>query len=910
MRISFTETGFHEFAQRVLPHHRLRAWARRHAFGLDTDDTPSSLLVGVRDAHECVRLLTALSADRRPALEPELRAQADVGAYRALTVHDLACDRLDEAFDARRRLITRQHVECRFFENLRETRHVHAGLVGREIGDHRQLAVVDTRVPIDLEMHDASHARHTDTIERETNLRLFFLPIGIETQAAFALADAPVGLRLGEMRCDLRERYDVIRARLQMRLHEPAVDSQRIDVNRARGKPSRAASTPHGKLHVTRKPLEGRFVELGPKRSGDIEIGRAFRAVSRSRLIERRHGDDLRPCPQALQGSKDIPLPVAEIRPYPNVDVVHAALLSLSESEEPPLSPIAPFRVIAGTAPSLLFEQPHVVLRARASGEAEQALVRADEALADGFWIAGYLAYELGGALAGIPGHPADGPLLALGVFDAPREIALPAIERVAHAPLLSSVERAEYDAAIVSLQRGIADGEVYQVNYTVPFAFASYDDPFALYAFFANRTRAAYQAYVEDGTRAILSWSPELFLAFEGSRIVTRPMKGTAPLDDIEELANEKNRAEHVMIVDLLRNDLHRICTHVDVETLFATETYPTFATMTSTIAGHLRDDVSLLEIVRATFPCGSITGAPKRAALSFINTHEQRARGVYCGSIGYLSPQRRGWWNVAIRTAQLDRTTGLGRYDAGGGIVADSVAADEWDEVLLKSRFLRTPGDTFALLETFSSSTDEATRRLHYRRLERSAKAFGLDLADLSLSSRHAELVEAQLKLHAALRQAQGDELVRIRLSLNGEISITYAPLDRMREPLPICLASRRVRSDDPFLRHKTSWRPLHEAAMAEATARGCFDALLCNERDELTEGARTNLFFEIDGRFWTPPLACGLLPGILRERIVSEARVSERAVTLDELRCADAIYVGNSARGLLRAQLMEWR
>ncbi|HVA33706.1 MAG TPA: chorismate-binding protein [Candidatus Baltobacteraceae bacterium] len=531
-----------------------------------------------------------------------------------------------------------------------------------------------------------------------------------------------------------------------------------------------------------------------------------------------------------------------------------------------------------GTQPTLLFERPHAVLRAGGAAEMQVALDRAEAALARGHWIAGYVGYDWSGAL---------------GLYDAPTRIELPDPGAAPnHAPLLASISYDAYAAAVESLKRAIYEGEVYEVNYTLPFALALTGDPFELYAYYARRSGARYQAYVADRGRALLSWSPELFLDFDGDTLQAKPMKGTAPLHAADALRNEKNRAEHVMIVDLMRNDLQRVCRRVGVERLLDVERYPTYATMTSTIAGTRRHGVSLGEVFAAAFPCGSVTGAPKRAAMRFIAAHESHARDAYCGAIGFLSPKRKGWWNVSIRTAQVDVATGLGRYDAGGAIVADSQPADEWSEIALKSSFLHRDDASFALLETFAGNVGEATLAMHLQRLERSAAAFGIEYD------------------RERLRRAipSGAELIRVRVRRDGSFTVNVEEVERPTAPVSVCVSDVRVCSDDPFLRHKTSWRPLHEAAAAHARARGCLDAILRNERGELTEGSRTTLFAEIDGRLWTPPLSAGLLPGILRERLVSEGRARERNLTLEDLHRSDAVYVGNSARGLLRATLDE--
>ncbi|HEY1976720.1 MAG TPA: chorismate-binding protein [Candidatus Baltobacteraceae bacterium] len=543
------------------------------------------------------------------------------------------------------------------------------------------------------------------------------------------------------------------------------------------------------------------------------------------------------------------------------------------------------FAVVMGSDSASAFEHPLEVVRARSAAQLGALLDRCEAALDAGSWVSGYVGYS-GDA--------------ALGIFDAPKPVALPDPARVVHTPLLATVERDGYHAAIARLQHAIYEGDVYQVNYTLPFAMAYRGDPYELYAYYARRSGARYQAYVRDGDRAIASWSPELFLEFDGACVRTKPMKGTAPPDRVDELEQPKNRAEHVMIVDLLRNDLHRVSDDVTVERFLDVERYPTYATMTSTIAARLRAATSLAQIFAAAFPCGSITGAPKRSAMRFISQTETAPRGVYCGTIGFLSPQRTGWWNVAIRTAQFDVAARTGRYDTGGGIVADSQAAAEWAEILLKARFLR-PEAPFALLETFAGDADDATLALHMARLSRSARAFGIEV-------READVAPA-LRLRAS-PYAQDDRgrVVRLRLHLDGTIEVRAEDANTPEEPVRIGLSRARVRSDDPFLRHKTTWRPHHDDASAEARERGCFDALLCNERGELTEGARTNVFIERDGVLWTPPIACGVLPGILRGRLIASGRARETVLTFEDARSGQAVYVGNSARGLLRATLVE--
>lgn len=455
------------------------------------------------------------------------------------------------------------------------------------------------------------------------------------------------------------------------------------------------------------------------------------------------------------------------------------------------------------------------------------------------------------------------------------------------------------YRQAIEAIQTAIRDGEVYQVNYTLPFDFAFAGAPFDAYCRLAKSSQAGYCAYVEDGDRALLSFSPELFLRFDGRRLITKPMKGTAPPDAAADLNNAKNRAEHLMIVDLLRNDLHRVCDGVNVDELFAIERYPTFATMTSTISGTLRPETSLSDVFRATFPCGSVTGAPKRAAMAHIKRFEPESREIYTGTIGYLTPQRQGWWNVAIRTLQIDRALGNGRLDAGGGIVSDSRAEDEWREVLLKTAFATPAFEDFACLETLRCGPQPSDLNAHLARLRASAAHFAISFDETGLR-----------RSLAALNALPQSALVRIRLTPDGTASLAAEPLPNGSDGVTITLSEERVRAGDPMLQYKTSWRPSHDAAAECARRTGSFDALLRNERDELTEGSRTNLFLRIGGTLYTPPLSCGVLPGILRNALVRSGKAVERVLYENDLRTADEILVGNSARGLLKVQLASER
>ena len=552
------------------------------------------------------------------------------------------------------------------------------------------------------------------------------------------------------------------------------------------------------------------------------------------------------------------------------------------------------FVALDGARP-IAFSHPKRIIRAERADQCRGAIAECDAALEGGAFVAGYLSYELGCALAGIPFERSAHPLLTIGVFDAPARIPSAFGEPFVAGPLCARIDRGAYDVAIARIAHAIHEGDVYQVNYTIPFDFAFRGSPRALYKRLREATRAPHAAYFEHAGFAIASWSPELFLEIEDGVVRTRPMKGTAALDRIGELESEKNRAEHVMIVDLLRNDLHRMCTHVWVEDLLTVERYPTFATLTSTIAGRLQESARLSTILDAAFPCGSVTGAPKIAAMQAIGALERDPRGAYTGALGYMSPDGNGRWNVAIRTAQIDVRRGAGRFDAGGGIVADSDAAGEWHEIALKRAFFAAVTHPVSIVETFALGMREGA---HLARLHDTAERFGYPY----------DLASVRKKLDEARAITSEPTLVRVTLERDGTFAIQTSPLLDSELPVRICRSTQRLHSDDFMLQYKTTWRPTHDRALQEARQRGCFDALLFNERGEVAEGARSSVFARIGGSLFTPPRASGCLPGILRAELIASGRATERVLLEEDLRGADEVFVGNSARGLLPAQITD--
>ncbi|MBV9926681.1 MAG: aminodeoxychorismate synthase component I [Acidobacteria bacterium] len=550
------------------------------------------------------------------------------------------------------------------------------------------------------------------------------------------------------------------------------------------------------------------------------------------------------------------------------------------------------------------FTNPVEVVSARTLDEVRPALRRVERAASEGLYAVGFVAYEAAPAfdqaLAARP-HSKDLPLLWFGLFEGASEVKNAAGEfRVSG--WKSSVCRAEYERNVEAVREAIARGDTYQVNYTFRLRARFEGDDFALYERLRAAQRSGFGAYVNAGRFRVLSASPELFFRRRGRRVETRPMKGTAARgrwrEEDETAAallrtSEKERAENLMIVDLLRNDLGRVAEtgSVKVEELFRVERYPTVWQMTSTVAATLRGGVTLEELFAALFPCGSVTGAPKVSTSRFIAALEDAPRGVYCGAVGFVAPGGDAAFNVAIRTVVVDRETKEAVYGVGGGVTWDSTPGGEYEEALAKARLLHEDAADFELLETML--LDESGYRLlgeHLARLEASADYFGIPV-DVS------EVLEA-LARHA---EEHGGDTRRVRLlvSQNGRARVESAPLDELpRGPLRVALARTPVRKSDRFLFHKTTNRGAYESRRAEA--RGVFDVLLWNEEGELTEFTNGNVVVELEGKRWTPPRACGLLAGTFRAKLLRDGAVSERVLTKGDFESASRVWFVNGVRG----------
>jgi para-aminobenzoate synthetase/4-amino-4-deoxychorismate lyase len=563
------------------------------------------------------------------------------------------------------------------------------------------------------------------------------------------------------------------------------------------------------------------------------------------------------------------------------------------------------------------------------------------DALARGLYAVPVLTYELGEQLLGIaPAREPHAPLAQVLLFerytmlDADQVDAwLKADEQNGPAGIgavRANVDDATFAQAIERIRDYIAAGDTYQVNYTYRLRFDAFGDIRQLYARLRARQPVPYGALISlpDG-RAVLSLSPELFVRHDAGRLLARPMKGTAPAENDDVLnavraqqlaADPKNRAENLMIVDLLRNDLGRIARtgSVGVPALFEVKRYSSVLQMTSTVQAQLAPGTGLKAIFDALYPCGSITGAPKRRTMEIIRELEPAARGIYTGAIGWIDPPAGSGFgtlqnaafgdfclSVPIRTLTLQpEQNGVrhGELGVGAGIVYDSDPGAEYAECRLKASFLTGLANDFEIFETIYATRADGCRHLerHLARLGASAAYFGHPFKP--------ELARgAALEACAALPD---DAPHRLRLALrpNGEIVVQTGALAPLREPVAVLLADAPTRAHDVFLRHKTSIRNRYDAAWRAAESAGAFDTLFFNERGELTEGGRSNVFVKIGGHWYTPPLSSGVLPGVMRGVMLDDPAwgAIECPLTRASLARAQEIVVCNALRGPLRAVL----
>ena len=565
-----------------------------------------------------------------------------------------------------------------------------------------------------------------------------------------------------------------------------------------------------------------------------------------------------------------------------------------------------------GGAEPRLYRDPVERIVAHGIEEILPALERVRAGLGEGKHAAGYLAYEAGYAFdAKLVGdaRKGDGPLLSFGLFDG---YEAPELNSILSNPdgafagrIRPRIEADQYEAAARKVRDHLFAGDFYQANLTFGCDLAVAGSPVALYARLRRSSEAGWGGLFVDEQRSLLSFSPEQFFTIRSGILEALPMKGTAPRRadpeaDAEEAralaADEKQRAENLMIVDLMRNDLARVSVpgSVEVPELFKVETYPTVHQMVSRIRSRLRDGHDAVDVLATIFPCGSVTGAPKIAAMKALRRLEPEPRGAYTGSMGWIEPGGDASFNVLIRTIEWPAGANRARLGLGSGLVVDSVPRDEWAECLLKGEFVRRESQDFDLIETMRFEPDEGIVELE-RHLDRMRSSS----ADLDFKfDRHS----ARNELQAATFGRKDRAMVRLLLSRSGAMAIEVKPFEDPAElPARVTVRPLPVDRDDFRLRYKTTDRRFYDHIRRE---EGAFETVFVDPDGMLTEGSRTNLFVERNGKLLTPPLSRGLLPGILRAKLIDEGRAEEAELTPDDL--ADGFYVGNIVRGLVPATL----
>ena len=582
----------------------------------------------------------------------------------------------------------------------------------------------------------------------------------------------------------------------------------------------------------------------------------------------------------------------------------------------------------SGASDARLYRAPREIVVARRVEDVAPALARIEELRAESFELAGYMAYEAGLALEprlaplAAARVGAAGPLVWFGAFDGFEAIAADAVPDwlAAHAepglaqigPVEPQVSPGGYARMFGAMQDAIAAGDIYQANLTFPLAGSFRGDPLALYAAIRPAAGAGYGGIVFDGTHWLLSLSPELFFATRDGAALVKPMKGTRPRgrDGAEDarLAQElsssvKDRAENLMIVDLMRNDLSRVAEagSVKVDRPFAVESYPTVHQMVTTVRARLQPGRGAADLLRALFPCGSITGAPKIRAMELINVVERDARGPYCGAIGRIDAAGDAAFNVAIRTLRLtpgENGRGKAVLGVGSAIVADSEALPEWRECLVKGGFVRLYAAGCDLIETMRFTPEDGIPllELHLERIKASAAELGFAF------DRHA----VRNAIQALCFEADAPAKVRLVTARSGAYTLELGELPPpFAGPAQCAVMRLPIDAGDWRLRHKSSDRGFYDTGLKAAHAAGAQEALFLRDDGLLTEGCFTNLFVERDGKLLTPPAGLGLLPGVLRRSLIEAGRAEEAELTLDDL--ADGFLIGNALRGLMPAVLL---
>ena len=578
-------------------------------------------------------------------------------------------------------------------------------------------------------------------------------------------------------------------------------------------------------------------------------------------------------------------------------------------NQEGPLSLLFHFTDRLGNIKPMYFNEPKEVVIAHSLQDVLPSFEKVQKAIDDGFYAAGYVSYEAAPAFDKCFKVKPDArmPLVWFGIFEKPAEHIEETLNSFQVSDWKSETDSQSYRMGFQTIKAEIERGNSYQVNYTMRLRSKFNGDDHAFYNRLLRAQRSNYSAYLNLGKYRILSASPELFFRWEDGQLTTRPMKGTVKrgrnreedLDNASWLANsEKNQAENLMIVDLLRNDMGMVAEQgtVKVPKLKEIEKYPTVWQMTSTITAKTKPETTIIDVFRALFPCGSITGAPKIKTMEIISELEHSPREVYCGAIGYITPNREAVFNVPIRTVVINKETAQAEYGVGGGITWDSVPTEEYDEAFLKAKLLTEERPIYQLLESIRLENGQYfLLESHIERMKKSAEYFDFLLSDSALRNE----LEEYANLHTDTL-----EKVRVLVSENGEIIVSGQIIDEVNPELTGILAGSSVYSENPFLQHKTTNRGIYEKFKRRHPD---FDeVLLWNEKEEITEFMNGNVLVKMNGELFTPPLESGLLAGTFRQELLNRNEVQERKIKKNEMYKADEVWFINSVRGKVKVNL----
>jgi para-aminobenzoate synthetase/4-amino-4-deoxychorismate lyase len=578
---------------------------------------------------------------------------------------------------------------------------------------------------------------------------------------------------------------------------------------------------------------------------------------------------------------------------------------------------------------TFLFINPIETLRICSADQVPRLTAEIERYLKEGYYLAGYFAYECGHHFEDIAALPtSEVPIAFFGVFQSPvvfdhlsgeseneppdlHELVVderPLHHRHVISGLRMDMSVRDYSKKLDRIKDYILSGDVYQINYTTRYRFDFEGSTLSLYKELKRKQRVPYGAFIRAGGTHILCFSPELFFRYRCGTITTKPMKGTAQRGRISEedryweswlKQDEKNKAENLMIVDLLRNDLGRVSEigSVRVRELFSVERYQTLFQMTSTIQGKVKRDTTYYDILRSLFPCGSVTGAPKIRAMQIIHELETTPRGVYTGAIGYFSPEHEAVFNVSIRTLVVDGNKG--EMGVGSGIVFDSIPENEYAECELKARFLTAPAEEVELIETVLWHDGFPFLERHLRRLQDSARYFDY-CCDVD------SVLQELGKVSKTFLNGKKYK-VRLLLDSSGRTSVEQSVIHENGDSNAVALSTARTNSGDRFLFHKTTNRPFYDDLYTKACKQGLADIIFMNEKGQITEGTRNNIVVRKGRYLMTPPVDCGLLNGVFRQHLLeTEPDIAEKVLTPHDLQTADAIYICNAVRGMREAQL----